>query len=311
MRHYRNTIDAPGEKQTGLDVQLGGLWGGRLALRGLVNDLLDFETGGPVYGLRAEVSPGAAWRLGGTLVMDTNQLCSLPDSVTAGMAGNAYGVVGLDASYLFWSGAAGDARLYAGFSRSVSADSAGTGFSGPGARLSLGGLTAQAEFRWTDGHVTPGHFDALYERNRSTLHPATGLVTTAEDRVPGSSLWGVFGDLTLSLGPLLEAQAACQSLNGDGGRHWLLEARAKLRPGVLDLLPRLGAAEAYFQNRKWMEAQGGLFEPTPEMRFGYVLELMPGSGVRIVWDTEFTYEPDDDGGYTRHRRLNLQSVLDL
>ena len=46
MRRYRNTMDAPGEKRTGLDLQIRGLGGGRVKVRGVINSLMDLRGGG-------------------------------------------------------------------------------------------------------------------------------------------------------------------------------------------------------------------------------------------------------------------------
>ena len=310
MREYRNTLNAPGEKRTGLDLQIRGLAGGRLAIRGVVNHLLDLDGGGPIVGGRVEVSPPGPLTVGGTIVVDTDQLSGLPDSLRVDLDRDPYGAFGVDVSYPLVKGPRARVRLYGEASRALRGQGGGTGLSGPGIQVTLGGLSFRGEYRWVQGQFLPGHFDALYELRRAVVD-TLGAITTGEAMVADMTLRGIFGDLRLSMGPLLQAGASYQHLTGSVARDRRLEARASLGNALLKAIPRISMAEAYYENHRREDGGGGFFEASPSTRFGYRFGFEPIQKVSVIWEVEFTYEPDGVGGYDRKRLLNLQSLISL
>ncbi len=98
MRRYRNTLDAPGMKKTGMDLQIRGLGGGKVTVRGVISDFLDLDRGGPIVGGRLVVHALGPVEVGGTVVVDNDQLSGLPDSVRTGLQ-DRYGVFGVDVAY--------------------------------------------------------------------------------------------------------------------------------------------------------------------------------------------------------------------
>ena len=310
MRHYRNDHMAPGIRKTGLDLQVRDIAGGTASFRGVVSSLLDLDGGGPVVGGRLGLHPTPALEFGTTLVVDVDQLGALPDSLTVGRGSDAYGVAGIDAIYHLVDRSRYRLDLYAGLFRAL-AGASGFGLNGPGIGAAVGGLSARLEYRWLDGRLRPGHFDALYELNRAVYDSATDSITTRQATLSDLRLQGIFGSATLSLSPLLFGQASYQHLTGDGGRDRTFEARAGLKRRLLEQLPRLAQAEAYYETRKRDDSVMGMFEPTSDTRFGYRLGFTPIPRLTIYSEVEFTYEPDEAGGYRRRRLLNLQSVIGL
>lgn len=311
MRRYRNTLDAPGVKKTGLDLQIQGLSGGRVMARGVVSSFLDWDGGGPVVGGRIAYRTRVGLELGATVAADLDQLSALPDSVRAGAGRDRYGIFGVDAVYPLMQGPVARVSFYGGVSRTAMTGQAGTGLNGPGVLVTAGGLRVQVEYRWVEGRFRPGYFNALYDLNRAAVDPGTGAIVPRESTVADLSMQGVFGDAELSLGPLLKASASYQHLTGDGNEDRRLEGRASLMPALLKRLHKVAMAEAYYEH--WLRGPKGFdfFEPTLDTRYGYRVGFDAVSKVSIVWEVEYTYRPDGAGGVKRQRIFNLQSLINL
>ena len=80
MDGYRNTLEYPGIKNTGLQFELKRLGGMEFGLQGLVNNFQDFQEGGGVVGLRASVRPTGRLEFGISYVVDIDQYGGLRDS---------------------------------------------------------------------------------------------------------------------------------------------------------------------------------------------------------------------------------------
>ncbi len=309
MWRYRNSLYAPGAKKTGLDLQLRGLGGGRVMVRGIINNFLDLDGGGPVVGGRVVVQPPGPLAVGATVVMDIDQLSGMPDSVRTALDKDCYGAFGVDVAYPLLKAPLAPVTLYGGVSRTLSGTKSGTGLGVPGVKLTMGRVSLRVEYRWVEGRFTPGHFDALYELNRAVVDSA-GRVVTREAAMADLSMRGIFGDLVLSLGPLLKAQASYQYLSNKDAADRRLEGRASLKPALLQQFRKVSLAEAYYENHH-RGAGKGVLDITSETRFGYRLGLKPVPGLSVIWEVQFTYEPDGTGGLQRRRALNLQSLISL
>ena len=79
MDRYRNTLQYPGVKNTGVRFGLEGLGGGNFGLEGLVSNLQDLEEGGALVGMRAFNRPLPKFEVGLTYVMDLDQYAGLLD----------------------------------------------------------------------------------------------------------------------------------------------------------------------------------------------------------------------------------------
>ena len=151
----------------------------------------------------------------------------------------------------------------------------------------------------------------LYERNRAVVDPVTGQVTTREATLTDLSMRGFFGHAEVSLGPLLQAEASYQYLDTEGSGDHRIQGRASLKQALLRHLRKVSKAEAYYENHRRGASHHGLFDATSETRFGYRLVVEPLPRLSILWEVQFTYEPDEAGGFERRRLLNLQSIIRL
>lgn len=85
---YRNTLQYPGVKKTGLQFDLRGMSSFGLEVEGLINDFGDFGEGGALIGVRVSAQPLGmttipilgGLRVGGTYAVDLNQYAGLRDS---------------------------------------------------------------------------------------------------------------------------------------------------------------------------------------------------------------------------------------
>ena len=118
---------------------------------------------------------------------------------------------------------------------------------------------------------------------------------------------GILGDMGLSLGGMIQAEASYQYLKGDSADEQILEGQATLMPGFLQHFQQLTLAEVYYEKRYRTSSPLDFLDGSPDTRFGYRLGVAPAEHLSIVWEVEFTYEPDDAGGFRRRRTLNLQS----
>jgi len=310
MRNYRNTQDAPGIKRTGLDLQMQHLFNQRVTVRAIISDLLDLDGGGPIVGGRVVFHPTEQWDLGVTLVVDTDQLNALPDSIRNAHPRDAYGSVSFDIIYPIISKNNLQVQFYGAIARALNSQG-GTGISGPGIKVAVGGLHLQGEYRWVTGRFQPGHFDALYDLNRAVVDSATATIRTREDALRDQSMHGFFADASLNIGRYFQAGATYQFLAGTRADAQILEGRAQLSPEALSHVPKMSLAEAYYEKRFDSFDLGNFFDGTTNTRFGYRLGISPLPQLTLVSDVEFTYLPNGQGGYIRQRALNIQSKVNF
>jgi hypothetical protein len=80
MSDYRNTLQYPGIKKTGVQFRFEEIAGSPLGLEGVVNNVQDFQEGGALLGLRAFARAVGKLELGLTYVVDLDQYSGLRDS---------------------------------------------------------------------------------------------------------------------------------------------------------------------------------------------------------------------------------------
>jgi hypothetical protein len=80
MDGYRNTLQYPGIKNTGLQFELKRMGGMEFGLQGVINNFQDFQEGGAMVGLRASARPAGRLEFGVTYVVDIDQYGGLLDS---------------------------------------------------------------------------------------------------------------------------------------------------------------------------------------------------------------------------------------
>ena len=80
MRDYRNTLEYPGIKKTGLQFHFRNRGTLGLGVEGVLNNVQDFQEGGPLLGLRLSARPAGKLEVGLIYVVDVNQYSGLVDS---------------------------------------------------------------------------------------------------------------------------------------------------------------------------------------------------------------------------------------
>ena len=305
---YRNTLESPGVKKTGVDLRFGNLSDGRATLRVLINNVLDLDRGGAVIGGRFAFHPSGPFQFGATFALDTDQLRGIADSLRQGVARDPYGALGIDVAYPLYGRLSTGLTLYGGILKTVAAAEGGSGIHGPGVEVAFMGGKVRMEHRWVRGQLSPTHFDALYELDRALVEPATGHLITKEATLKDVAVRGLFGDLSISLGPLVKARASYQHLSGNGEDDRRVEAEASLKPLILKAVPRLSHADAFYRDRR-RSSRSGLRDRKPDRLFGCRVGLRPLKRLLVLWEVRFTYEPDGTGGFRRRRILNLQSQV--
>ena len=80
MRDYRNTLEYPGIKKTGVQFHLRNRGILAMGLEGVINNIQDLHEGGPVLGLRLSARPVGELEAGLIYVLDVNQYSGLLDS---------------------------------------------------------------------------------------------------------------------------------------------------------------------------------------------------------------------------------------
>lgn len=310
LRDYRNTFGSPGTKRTGVDLQIRGFLWQELNLRGFVSDLVDLlDRGAPVIGGRATTSTIGNIELGGSLVMDLDQYAALPDSVRP-TDQNPYAVYGADLTLPIYQGLGKRIAIYGGFARSAATVDPGYGVHGPGISFLSGRFSARVEGRYTRGRFEPDHFNAFYDQTRATVWP-NGRIVTREDGVRDVGLRGIFARIAYDRVRSLSFQVSYQHLTGSDLEDRLFRANVSIFPELLRLIKWVSTSEFYLEKRGRASSTVDFLDADQDTRFGYRVGLQPARKVQVIWEVEFTYEPDGAGGFKRRRTLNLQTGFTL
>ena len=178
----------------------------------------------------------------------------------------------------------------------------GIGLAAPGLWLQAGPLDGRLEFRHFQDDFDSNYFDNLYDLDRAHIDVASGRVTSKDALlVRGETLSGVFGRVGFDLGQFIYASADYQYLSGTDSPKQQLHASATLAKKLLQNIPRLQQARAYFQKNNIgsrlnengeLGSEDSFFEASEDTFFGYLVALEVNSGVNILWDTRFIYERD-------------------
>jgi hypothetical protein len=319
MDNYRNTLQYPGIKHTGLQFHLKDIGGMQLGLEGILNNFQDFQEGGALIGARLSAVPVSKLELGITYVVDIDQYSGLIDKTQVGA--DMFSMLGFDATYPIIAQEHLQLQLYgqAAFiiddeDQLSDADAEaqgvaignrkakGFGFSAPGLWLNAGPLDGRLEFRHFQDDFDSNYFDNLYDLDRARIDVASGRVTSKDALLArGETLSGVFGRLGFDLGQFIYASADYQYLSGANDPKQQVHASATLADQLLQNIPRLQQARAYFQKNNIgtrlndkgdLGSEDGFFEPTEDTFFGYIVSMEVNSGVNLLWDTRFIYQRD-------------------
>jgi hypothetical protein len=193
----------------------------------------------------------------------------------------------------------------------------GLGLAAPGLWLSTGPFNGQVEFRHFRDDFDARYFDELYELDRARLDVATGQVRPKDALLGrGQALSGIFGRLGAELGAQLYASASYQYLTGADDPKQQLIASARLAERLLEQIPRLSQARAYYQKNnigarlnERGTGQDGFFESTEDTFYGYVLGLEVSGGVSVLWDTRFVFERGADLQLERRKIMTIETVF--
>ena len=246
------------------------------------------------------------------------------------------GIFGVDAAYPIVDGNALNLKLYGQFAVLLDDEDAlaeaeataqgvtpgnrkaeGFGVAAPGLWLQSGPVTGQIEFRYFQDDFAGGYFDNLYELDRARLDEMTGRATPKDARlIRRATQSGVFGRLGSDLGNLLYAEADYQYLTGGDDPQQQLHGHARLADGLLESIPRLRQATAYYQKNnigarlnKEGTDQDGFLESTEDTFYGYLLGLEMTGGVSLIWDTRYIFARSADMELNRSKITTIETVF--
>lgn len=192
----------------------------------------------------------------------------------------------------------------------------GFGLGAPGLLLSMGPFKGQLEFRHFQKDFDSNYFDNLYELDRARLDVASGKAQSKDARLNrDQTLSGLFGKAGTNLGGMVDASADYQYLTGGDDPKQQIHANASLSQHLLESIPRLRQAQAYYQKNNigvYLDENGkkdGFLDPTPDTFYGYLLGLEVNSGVALCWDTRFLYRRTALGVLERQKVMTIETVF--
>ena len=252
--------------------------------------------------------------------------------------GDSFGIFGVDMAYPIVEGKHLNLKVYAQLAWLMDDDdernsneaedqgvtafnktAEGMGIAAPGLWLEMGPLNGQIEFRSFGGDFDSGYFDNLYEIDRARLDVTTGKATP-KDALLGrdEQVSGVFGRLGADLGQLFYASADYQYLTGADATKQQLHASASLSPNLLQSIPRLTQARAYYQKNNigaGKDAEGtgedSFLDSTEDTFYGYEVGLEMTGGVSLLWDARFVFERNADGHLERKKITTIETVFNF
>ena len=195
----------------------------------------------------------------------------------------------------------------------------GFGIAAPGFWIDLGPLNGQFEFRHFRDDFDARYFDELYEVNRARLDAATGRARPKDaELIRDEDLSGAFGRLGAKLGDYLYASASYQYLTGANNPKQQLIGAASLSQKLLEQIPRLTRARAYYQKNNIgtrlneageQNSKDGFLEPTEDTFYGYDIGLEMAGGVSILWDTRFLFVRGADQRLERQKIMTIETAF--
>jgi hypothetical protein len=187
----------------------------------------------------------------------------------------------------------------------------GWGFGAPGARLTVGSVTVQAEYRHTRGRFTPGYFNTYYLDERLQRYPSPVVKSDSLDK---ADLDGVFGIIGANIFNLLIIEGSYQYMAGSGDNlDQRFEAKGNIGDAIIKWLPKISKVEAYFSktdiNRTVVvykpknsvpypylvdgkPVYDDFLEQTPTLHWGFRLGVEITKGASIIWDQRYGYKWD-------------------
>ncbi len=186
------------------------------------------------------------------------------------------------------------------------AEDGGWGIGAPGLRLLAGNFKGQIEYRHYEDLYRPNYFNNLYEHERVRL--VGTMPTTKENTLMDETLNGFYGRAGYGLLDLVEAEAGYQHMTGDRTFNDLTGS-VKLLENTLKMIPKISLAEAYFYNTYVDPDLYDIWEFTPNTFYGTRIGFEVTPGMIIVWDTRYTFTPNERGGLEKNRFVSIETVM--
>lgn len=196
---------------------------------------------------------------------------------------------------------------YAGIHTGDKGMNGGWGIGAPGLQLRFPNFKGQIEYRHFSGYFLPGYFNNLYEFERVRLVGTTPV--TKESMLVDEALNGVFGRIGYSFFGIATATAGYQYMTGDRSFQDLT-GHAVIEQRLLDIIPKISLAEAYFYNR-YAPSSSNLFKKSSNMLYGTRIGIELTPGLMVVWDTHYTFTPTASGKMESNRFVSIETVLTM
>ena len=204
----------------------------------------------------------------------------------------------------------------------------GWGFGAPGARLTVGPLVAQVEYRHIHGKFSPEYFGPYYLDERLHRYPQPPGPTTKSDSLGNNSVDGVFGELGFNIVNLVMIDGSYQYMAGtNDALDQRFEAKGALGDAILKRIPKISKAEFYFYktdiNRTIVVYTGkgkpyllngkkiydDFFEMTPSLFWGYRVGFEITKGASIIWDTRYGYMWNESYRLVPNNQMIIQTAV--
>ena len=184
----------------------------------------------------------------------------------------------------------------------------GWGIGAPGVALKVWKLWASVEYRRVEGRFTPGYFGPYYFDERLVRTPR---ITTKEQTLVSDTLNGIFGKLGFNIANALIIDGSYQYMVGQSAdnKDQRFEAIASVGDMILQKIPKLNRAEAYYYKTNIGIENDGFFEKTPSMYWGYRAGFEIAQGASLIWDSRYGYTRNADGKLVSNNSINVQTAI--
>lgn len=182
----------------------------------------------------------------------------------------------------------------------------GWGTGAPGLRLLAGQFKGQIEYRHFEGRFRPNYFDYLYEHERIRLIGTVPL--TKEASLVDETLNGFYARVGYNFFDIITATAGYQHMTGDRTFNDIT-GKAAVSPNALKAVPKISLLEAYFYNTYVDPDKYDLWDFTLNTFYGTRIGFELTPGMIIVWDTRYTFTPNERGGLDKNRFVAIETVM--
>jgi hypothetical protein len=204
----------------------------------------------------------------------------------------------------------------------------GWGFGAPGARLTIGPLMAQVEYRHIRGRFSPEFFGPYYLDERLQRNPQPPGPMVKSDSLGNNNLDGIFGKLGFNVVNLVMIDGSYQYMAGtNDALDQRFEARGGLGDAILKRIPKINKAEFYFYktdinrtvvvytNKGKPYLLNGkviyddFLEMTPTLYWGYRVGFEVTKGASIIWDTRYGYKWNEAYRLVPNNQMTIQTAV--